>query len=178
MQILKLHTFCFHFVGARYWIYCILVILDLQGLKFEISSYGNPMSPLYNPTSLIKIGFSNKELCPISHDDLIVDSFSRENCTMYHMSLFWPSALKIIPNKLQSILFLSFFLKLEFDSQRECYDYFPKVSHLRWNLGTYKNPKFLRSYLQKYSEPRSKFFTKSSSGFRILVIQLLASEPL
>lgn len=47
--------------------------------RSEISSYGNPMSNISNPTSLMKIGFSNEGLCQISHDDLSIDWFSRVN---------------------------------------------------------------------------------------------------
>jgi len=45
----------------------------------KISSWGNPLSNLSNTTSLIKIGFSNEELCQISHDDLSIYEFSRVN---------------------------------------------------------------------------------------------------
>ena len=37
------------------------------------------MSPIPNPTSFINIGFSNKKLCQIIHDDLIIDRFRRAN---------------------------------------------------------------------------------------------------
>ena len=47
--------------------------------KFEIGSCSNPLSNLSNPASLINIGFSNEELCQISHDDLSIDLFSRVN---------------------------------------------------------------------------------------------------
>lgn len=45
----------------------------------EISSCGSPLNPLSNPTSLIEILFFKKVLCPISHNDLIIDYFNREN---------------------------------------------------------------------------------------------------
>lgn len=45
--------------------------------RSEISS--NPLSNISNSASLIKIGFSNEELCQFSQDDLIIDLFSRAN---------------------------------------------------------------------------------------------------
>jgi len=45
----------------------------------NIVIYGSPLCPLSNATSRIKIGFTKKELCPISQDDLIIYLFSREN---------------------------------------------------------------------------------------------------
>ncbi len=47
--------------------------------RIEISSYSNFFNNISNPTILIKIGFSNAELCQISHDDLSIDWFSRMN---------------------------------------------------------------------------------------------------
>jgi hypothetical protein len=57
----------------------LLYLCNFGSPRSEISSCGSPLSPLSNPTSLIKIGFFKKELCPISHDDLIIDWFSRAN---------------------------------------------------------------------------------------------------
>ena len=47
--------------------------------RSELSSYGNPLSKISNCTSMINIGFSNEDLCKISHDDLSIDLFSRVN---------------------------------------------------------------------------------------------------
>ena len=47
--------------------------------RYEISSCGNPLSNISNSASLINIGFSNEELCQISHNDRSIDLFSREN---------------------------------------------------------------------------------------------------
>ena len=47
-------------------------------------SYSIPLSPISNPASLIKIGFCKEELCQISHDNLIIDWFTREN--LYEVS--------------------------------------------------------------------------------------------
>jgi len=46
---------------------------------YEIAIYGIPARPISNGTILIEIGFSKKELCPISEDDLIIYLFSRAN---------------------------------------------------------------------------------------------------
>ena len=45
----------------------------------EIVISGSPLCPLSNATSLTPIGFSNEELCQISHSDLIIDLFKKAN---------------------------------------------------------------------------------------------------
>ena len=69
---------CF-FLHSRSSILNLLYLCNFGSLRSKISSYGSPLSPLSNPTGLIKIGFFKKELCPISHDDLIIDWFSSAN---------------------------------------------------------------------------------------------------
>jgi len=72
----KIHTFFFLFRSS------ILNLLYLYNFGYpgsEIASYCIPKSLLYNSTSLTNIGFFKKKLCPISHNDLIIDWFSRAN---------------------------------------------------------------------------------------------------
>ena len=97
----------------------------------EISSYKSLLSPLSNPTSLIKIGFSKEELCQISHGDLIIKIFNREN--LYDMPRVTISTLGSETDTQQTTigLLLSLFTKFESDAPRESYDNFPKVSSLR-----------------------------------------------
>jgi len=52
--------------------------------RSKIASYGNPLRNLSDATSLIKIRFSNEELCHISYDDLSIDWFIKAN--LYDMS--------------------------------------------------------------------------------------------
>jgi len=58
-------------------------LYNFRSLGSQISCCGSPFSPLSKPTGLINIWFCKKELCPISHDDLIIDWFSRAN--LYEM---------------------------------------------------------------------------------------------
>jgi len=67
-------------------------------------------------------------------------------------------------------------MKFESNSQREIYDYFPKITYFTWNSAASKNPNFLISYLQKYSEPRSEIQSRGSSRFWFKTIFILASE--
>jgi len=62
----------------------LMYLCNCGSPRSRISSCGNPLSNLSNPTSLIKIGFSKEELCQISHDNLSIDRFSRVN--LYNMS--------------------------------------------------------------------------------------------
>ena len=71
-----MHTFFFLF---RILILKLLYLYNFRSPMSRIKSCSSHMSPLSNIARLIKIGFSKEELCPISHDDLIIDSFSRAN---------------------------------------------------------------------------------------------------
>ena len=52
---------------------------DFRSLISKIWPWGIPLNPLSNSTGLIWFGFFKEKLCPISHNDLIMDWFSREN---------------------------------------------------------------------------------------------------
>ena len=67
------------FLLCRRSILNLLYLCNYGSPRSEISSFGILVSPLSNATSLIKIGFSKQELCPTSHDDLIIYFFSRVN---------------------------------------------------------------------------------------------------
>ena len=54
----------------------LMYFCNFQSPRFEIASCSNPLRNISKPMSLIKIGFSNEELCQISHDRLIIDWFS------------------------------------------------------------------------------------------------------
>ena len=92
------------------------------------------------------------------------------------MSLFPPSDLKLIPNKLQSILFLALFTKFKLDAKREIYEKFPKVTYLGCNLGACRNPKYLGLYLRKYREPKSKIWAQASPELRLKQVLILESK--
>jgi len=48
------------------------------------------------------------------------------DCTKFHMSLFQPLALKMVPQKLKFIHFQPTFMKFNMDTQNEIYDDFPQ----------------------------------------------------
>ena len=81
------------------------------------------------------------------------------------MSLFIPLNLEMIHKKTKVYLFLHLFTKCQSYAQRESYDDFPQVACLRCNSGAYKNPTFLGSYLQNYSDTRFEMCTRGSSRF-------------
>jgi len=68
-----------------------LWICNFRSPISEIWFGSNPLSPLSNPEILIKIGFYKEALCQISHDDLIIDWFSRAN--LYEVSRVTVSTL-------------------------------------------------------------------------------------
>ena len=60
----------------------ILKLYYLCYFKFSISEiqhWSSPLNFLLNATGLTWFGFSKTNLCPISHNDLILDWFSRAN---------------------------------------------------------------------------------------------------
>ena len=57
----------------------LMYLYNFRSSSSKIATYNSPLCPLSNATSLIKIGFSKEELCQISHNDLIIDYFSRAN---------------------------------------------------------------------------------------------------
>ena len=56
-----------------------MYLYNFRSSSFEIMTYSSPLCPLSNATSRIQIGFSKEELYQISHSDLIIDYFNREN---------------------------------------------------------------------------------------------------
>ena len=72
----KIHTF---FLILRSSIFKLNYLYDLGSWISEIWLWGSPLNPLSNGTSLTWFGFFKTELCPISHNDLIMDWFSRVN---------------------------------------------------------------------------------------------------
>ena len=108
------------------------------------------MCPLSNASSLIKIGFSKKELCQISQYDLIIYVFSIEN--LYEVQRVAISTFRPVNNTEKSTihsLFCNFLQDFNL-ILRGCYENFPKVTYLGCNSGSYKNPKCLGSYIRKY----------------------------
>src|SRR3984885_4606408 len=59
--------------------------------RSKISTYGSPLCPLSNATSMTPIGFSNEELCQIFHSDLIIDLFRRANLYEVPRVTIWTS---------------------------------------------------------------------------------------
>ena len=57
----------------------MLYLYNFGSPRSEISFYGNLLSHLSDPKCMINIGVFKKELGQISHDDLIIDWFSRAN---------------------------------------------------------------------------------------------------
>lgn len=72
----KIYTF---FLLFRSSILKLLYLCDFGSPRYEILSYGSPISLISKPVSQTDIGFYKKELFPISHDELIIDWFRREN---------------------------------------------------------------------------------------------------
>ena len=54
-------------------------ICDFNTSKFYFWYQHNPLNYLSNSTGITWFGFSKTKLCPISHNDLIMDWFSRKN---------------------------------------------------------------------------------------------------
>ena len=72
----KIHTF---FFLLRSSILKLDYLCDCSSSISEFQYQCNPLNYLSNATGLTWFGFSKKKLCPISHNDLILDWFSREN---------------------------------------------------------------------------------------------------
>ena len=77
MQTFKKTTHMFSL--CRSLILNLMYLCNFGSPRSEISSCGNNLSILSNPASLIKIGFSNEDLCQIPHNDLSIDWFTRAN---------------------------------------------------------------------------------------------------
>lgn len=154
----------------------LLYLCDFRSPGFEILSYGSPLSPISKPIGLIKIGFFKKELFSISHDDLIIDWFSRDK--LYKVPCFIVATFgpKNDTQQLQSVVVMRLFTKFESNPQRESYVNFPNVTYLTWNSGACKNPNFLRTYLRKYRELRSEILSQGSSRFQLKWVLILASK--
>jgi len=54
-----------------------MYLYNFRSSSSEIVTCSSLLCPLSNSTSLIQIGFSKKELCTISQDDLIIDLSKR-----------------------------------------------------------------------------------------------------
>ena len=72
----KIHTF---FLLLRSLILKLNYLCVFQSLITEIWSWSSPLNPLSNATGLTWFGFFKTKLCPISHNNLIMDWFSRAN---------------------------------------------------------------------------------------------------
>ena len=158
------------FWGSRYWNWIISVILDLQYLKFGlvVALWIFFRMPWVWPNL-----DSSRQIyaqCPTM--TLLWVGSVEWTCTNFHVSFFSPLDLKLIERKQKSVYFHPLLTKFKSDAQRESYDDFPTVTCLRWNSGAWKNPNFHRSYIRKCCEPRSKIFTRSSSGFQLLVVNI------
>ena len=57
----------------------LMYLYNFKSSSSKIATCSSPLCPISNATSQIQIGFSKKELCTISHSDLIIDKFSRSN---------------------------------------------------------------------------------------------------
>ena len=67
---------CF-FLPSRSSILNPLYLSNFRSPGPEILSRGSPLSPISNTMGMIYIGFLKKELCLVSHNDLIIHYFSR-----------------------------------------------------------------------------------------------------
>jgi len=65
--------------SGKFYLLNILYLYKFKYQRYEIQSYGIPLSLLSNATSMTKFGFFKGNLCPISHDVLIMDWLSRAN---------------------------------------------------------------------------------------------------
>ena len=72
----KIHTF---FLLLRISILKLDYLCDCGSSISEIFHWGSLLNYLSNATGLTWFGFSKAKLCPISHNDLIMDWFSRVN---------------------------------------------------------------------------------------------------
>jgi len=164
MQNLKtLHTF---FSLCRSSILNLLYLYNFRSPRSEISSCGSPLSPLSNPRSLIKIGFSKEDLCQISHDDLIIEWFSRAN--LYEVPRVTISTWGPKTDTKKTIgrpICINFYEISIWCLERKLW-WFSQDHLLGCNSGACKNPKCLGPYLWKYSETRSKIWDRASSQFR------------
>ena len=71
----KIHTF---YLLLRSSILKLTYLYTCKSSISEIWPYSIPLKLLSNATGLNWFGFFKKKLCPISHNDLIMDWFSRE----------------------------------------------------------------------------------------------------
>jgi len=166
---------CF-FLNFRKSILNLLYLCNFASQGSEISSCGSPLSLISNPTVLIKIGFFKNELCPISHDDLIIDFFN--NVKLYEdpcvtVATFVPenttqkTTVSALSTTIYEILIQCWERKLWQVSQR----------HLFYmKFGCLQNPNFLKSYLWKYSEPGFEIWSRGSSKFLIKWVLISDSE--
>ena len=67
-------------------------------------------------------------------------------------------------------------MKFQSDAQKGSYDDFLKVTCLECNSEVCKNPNFLRSYLQKYSDIISEIQIQGLEQFLLKLIVFLDSE--
>ena len=72
----KIHTF---FLLLRSSILKLDFLYDCGSSIFKIRQWGSLLNYLSNATCLTWFGFSKAKLCPISHNDLIMDWFSTTN---------------------------------------------------------------------------------------------------
>ena len=177
LQPLTTHDLAFYcLLGARYLIWCIFFILDPQYVIFSfvvVLWVFFPMPQVWSNLDSSRDSYAQSLIMT----SLWIVSVER-TCMACHVSLFLHSALKFIQRKKNSMHYPPNFTEFQSDTQRESYDNFPKVTSLRWSWGACKNPNFHRSYLWKYCEPWSEIFTWASSGFRLRVIKISASQPL
>jgi len=67
------------FLPSRSSILNLVYLCYFKSPISNFSSYSSLLNPISNATGLTQFGFFKRELCPISHNALIMDCFSRAN---------------------------------------------------------------------------------------------------
>ena len=72
----KIHTF---FLILRSLMLKLMYLCNLRSPRFYLQYFSSPLNLLSNAIGLTWFGFFKAKLCPISHNGLIMDCFSRVN---------------------------------------------------------------------------------------------------
>ena len=116
-----------------------------------------------------------KKLCPISHNDLIMDWFSRANLyDLPHVTVSsFGSEIDSQETKVREIV-TNFYGTPIRCSERELWIF--SHDHLfEMKFRILKRPKFHKSYLRNYCEPSSEILWRFSLGFHLYALKISAS---
>ena len=141
-------------------------LCDFRSLISEIWSWGSPLNPLSNAIGLTWFGFFKENLCPISHNDLIMDWFSRENLYDLPCVIIFSFGSKIYRKETTVHVLPTTFYRIPiWFSERESYEDFPTITSLDEIQEPEKDLTYIDHIFENVANQVLKFFDAIPQDF-------------